>query len=558
MTQVAPVPAPSSRPGTNKPVNRDVRARPNIVLVLCDDLGFSDVGPFGSEIPTPHLDALAASGVRMTQMYNAARCCPSRASLLTGTYPTQADVGHMTETGAFFDQDGYRGRLGERVVTFAEALGAAGYRTAMVGKWHVGGPLGADAYGFDAERHSLPWDRGFERFFGTLLGAGSYFSPEGLLDGTRPYEVDDGFYYTDAIADRACAAVDDLAPGADPFVLYVAHTAPHWPLHAPEEDVEPHLGAYLGGWDRVRAERHERARSLGVVDPAWGIATRDEQVPEWAGSEHQAWEDRRMAVYAAQVTAIDRSVGRIVERLTAHEVRDDTLLVFLSDNGGCAELLKEEGQNPERRRSIARDGAPVAVGNRTDVAPGDEHTFQSYGRAWAQVSNAPFRRYKRWVHEGGIATPFVASWPAALPAGGVVHEPGHVVDVLATFLDAAGAPYPTERDGVAVHPLEGRSLLALLRGEASDGRRELCWEHEGNRAIRSGDLKLVAVQGGPWELYRMDLDRTERDDLADRYPRDVERLGARWERWADRTGVVPWPELLARAAANAGATEGSA
>ena len=453
----------------------------------------------------------------------------------------------MTETGAFLDHPGYRGRLGDGVVTFAEVLGASGYRTAMVGKWHVGGALGGDAYGFDPAKHALPWERGFERFFGTLLGAGSYYAPEGILDGDRPYEVGDDFYYTDVIADRACGTIDDFAAGPDPFVLYVSHVAPHWPLHALEDDVEAHLGAYRAGWEVCRAERHERARYAGVVDPSWSIASSDPQVAPWSSADDPAWDDARMAVYAAQITAVDRSVGRIVERLRHHELAEQTLVVFLADNGGCAEVLKEEGTNPERRRALARDGAPVAVGNRTGVTPGGEHTFQSYGQAWAQVSNAPFRRYKRWVHEGGISTPFIAAWPGVIPSGAIAHDPAHITDLFATFLDVARTPYLSERDGVPVHPLEGRSLRALLTGGSWDREAPIFWEHEGNRAVRAGDLKLVAVKGGPWELYRMDRDRTETDDLADRLDRDVRRLSAEWHRWAARTGVVDWDELLVRA-----------
>jgi arylsulfatase A-like enzyme len=497
-------------------------ARPNIVLVLCDDMGFSDIGCFGSEIPTPHLDDLAARGLRLTQMYNAARCCPSRASLLTGLYPTQAGIGHMTETGTDAIP-GYEGRLNPDTTTLAEALLAAGYRTGMVGKWHVGGRAawGRDV---DPERTPRPTDRGFERFFGTMNGAGSYYDPLTLLDGDEPTSAGDGFYYTDAIADRADRYLDEVGPGFDPFFLYVAHVAPHWPLHALPEDIEPHLGRYAAGWDALRVDRHDRMREIGLVGRAWDIERRDPQLPAWDEVPDPAWEDARMAVYAAQVTAVDRGVGRLVAKLRELGIEDDTAIVFLSDNGGCAELLP------------------------TNVAgsmPGAPDSFQSYGLPWARVSNTPFRRYKRWVHEGGISTPFVACWPGVIPAGHVDHQPAHLIDLMATFVDLAGAAVPRERAGHSVREPEGQTLVPVLEGRESERVGALGFEHEGNRAIRVGDLKLVSPYGEPWELYRMDDDRTETTDLAARYPRDVRRLESLYGDWARRTGVRPWEVLSA-------------
>jgi arylsulfatase len=491
-------------------------SRPNIVLVLCDDLGFSDIGCFGSEIPTPHLDELARGGVRLTQLYNAARCCPSRASLLTGLYPTQAGIGHMTETGTD-DLPGYSGRLADGTVTMAEALRGAGYRTAMVGKWHVGGPLLGRSGELDPRRNPRPTDRGFERFYGTLLGAGSYFTPASLTSGEEAVAPGEGFYYTDAIGDWAAAFIDEVG-AAGPFFLYVAHVAPHWPLHAPAEDVETHRGRYRAGWDAVRAARHDRLRDLGLVDRSWEVLDDEPLLPDWAGAD-RTWEDSRMAVYAAQVAAVDRSIGTIGAALRRQGIEDDTLLVFLSDNGGCAELLPT---------------------NLAGSAPGAADSFMSYGLPWARVSNTPFRRYKRWVHEGGIATPFIASWPGTTRAGHVDHSPAHVVDLLPTFLELAGVRAPAERDGVALPDLEGQSLLGVLQGGASTRSGPLGFEHEGNRAIRDGDLKLVAAHGEPWSLYRMDTDRTEVHDLAHRYPSDVRRLRARYDDWARRTGVLPW------------------
>lgn len=531
------------------------RTRPNIVLLFADDLGYSDLGCFGSEIDTPNLDALAASGVRLTQMYNAARCCPSRASLLTGMYPHQAGIGHMTVD---LGDRAYQGYLPDDVPTLPEILRDSGYATSMIGKWHVGGPWSTDPTDWrrlaGGPGHPRPLDRGFDHFFGTIGGAGSYFDPHTLMaDNTFIRGADPDFYYTDVIGDQAVSAIDRFAGGYRPFFLYVAHVAPHWPLHALTEDKERFRGRYLAGWDALRTDRHERAVEVGVVDGRWGMSPRDPHAPPWTDVQHRDWEDERMAVYAAQVFAMDRTVGRVMEALRRHGLERDTLVLFLSDNGGCAELLQED---PWSRMGIVvpetRDRRPVKIGNSTELRPGDSDTYMSYGLPWANVSNAPFRLFKSQVHEGGISTPFVASWPAAIPAGSIAHEPCHLVDLVASLLDAAGAALPPEWADRPTEPRAGESILPLLTGERWTRNDPIFWEHEGNRAVRAGEWKAVSRYRhspdggtyGPWELYDIPSDRAELDDRSGQEAARIDELSMRWGDWARGVGVRPWGPLL--------------
>ncbi len=515
---------------------------PNIVLILADDLGFSDLGCYGSEIRTPHLDRLAASGLRFTQLYNSARCCPSRASLLTGLYPHQAGVGHMTDDRG---TPSYQGYLNRSCVTVAEALRARGYTTLMSGKWHVGGGydiLHPDRWRPGDPAHPTPAQRGFDRFYGIVAGAGSYFYPRTLMrdDQFVPLDVSD-FYLTDAISDEAVRMVEEADPGR-PFFLHVTYTAPHWPLHAPAEDVARYEGTYRKGWDAVRTARHEELKGLGLVDKAWPISPRDEAGPPWEDAPHHDWEDRRMATYAAQVECMDRGIGRILDTLRRLGLEDDTLVMFASDNGGSAEFLAEEASAGERFRydTDPLDGRRMRVGNVPGLAPGPADTFMSYGRAWANVSNSPFRGFKRWVHEGGIATPFVVGWPGRVGGPAVTHQPAHVMDVFATCLDVAGAAYPVEHDGHAVTPMEGESLLPLLDGREWRREQPIFFEHEGNRAVRDGQWKLVAEFGGDWELYDLAGDRTELNDLSGRSASRVAAMASGYEDWARRCGVRAW------------------
>ena len=528
--------------------------RPNIVVILCDDMGFSDVGCFGSEISTPNVDQLAAGGIRFTQFYNTARCCPTRASLLTGLYPHQAGVGHMTEDRG---REGFQGELNKRCVTIAEVLKPAGYRAYAVGKWHVARNVKPDG-----PKHDWPRQRGFDRFYGTITGAGNYFDPGALArDNTAISPFADAeyrpaqYYYTDAIADQAVRFVAEHQrdrPG-QPFFLYVAFTAAHWPLHAKESDIAKYKGRYDAGYAPIRQARFKKEKELGLIDPSWKLSP---QWGDWARVTNQAWEARCMEVYAAQVDCMDQGVGRIVAELRQQGQWENTLIFFLQDNGACAEAIGRAGRMkradkptlpviaPETLRADVRGkqtrrGFPSLHG--PDIMPGPDDTFISYGKSWANVSDTPFREYKHWVHEGGISTPLIAHWPAGIQARGELRrQPGHLIDIMATCVDLAGAKYPAEFAGNKITPLEGRSLVPAFADQpiARDG---LFWEHEGNRAVRSGQWKLVAKSpAGRWELYDMEKDRTEMNNLAEKEPLLVRQLIAKWEAYARRANVLPW------------------
>jgi arylsulfatase A-like enzyme len=505
--------------------------RPDIVLILADDMGFSDLGCYGSEIATPNLDKLAATGLRFTQFYNAARCCPTRASLLTGLYAHQVGVGHMVQD---LGQPAYRGDLNTRCVTIAEVLRPAGYHTLMAGKWHV--------TPFSASKHNWPLQRGFEKFFGLIGSVRSYYDPPTLTRDNEPIRADKPFYLTDALTDQAVAYLDEFGRKREPFFLYVAYTAPHWPLHARAEDVARYRAKYRAGWDVLRQQRHQRQLTSGLVDARWSLTPRDTDAPAWTQTPDKEWQIERMAVYAAMIERMDQGIGRIVSKLRECGRAENTLLLFLSDNGGCAEEIPPDWRGkmfPE----TTRDGRPTRVGNIPSVLPGPDDTFQSYGLAWANASNTPFRLYKHWVHEGGIATPLIAHWPATIQKPAITHQPGHVIDLLATCVEVAGAEYPKTYQGRAILPLEGKSLLPVLQGQTRAGHQTLFWEHEGNRALRQGRWKLVARHQAAWELYDLEADRTETRNLADRHPDKVKDLTEQYERWARRCGVVEWEKF---------------
>ena len=521
--------------------------RPNIIVILADDMGFSDISPYGGEIRTPNLDRLANGGLRFTEFYNSARCCPTRASLLTGLYPHQTGVGHMTGDDGL---PGYRGDLNEQSVTIAQALKENGYRTYMSGKWHVTGHLGY--WTGDSTRtstHNWPLQRGFDRFYGTIIGAGSFYDPVTLTEGNTPIEPDSGeYYYTDAITERATGYVETHARefGEEPFFLYVSYTAPHWPLHAPPEDIARYAGRYDAGWDALREERRARMTDMGIINPDWPLTPRDPRVPGWedVAEEERAWYARAMEVYAAQVEIMDRGIGHIISALESTGQFENTLVMFLADNGGCAEILTPAWRGLFIARQT-RAGDSVAVGNDISNLPGPEESYQSYGPAWANASNTPFRRYKHWVHEGGIATPFIMHWPARYgEGGGLTREVGHIIDVMATSLDAARAAYPEEYVGSTITPLEGKSLLPIM-DETSFERGPLFWEHEGHRAVRIGKWKLVALARGEWELYDLEADRSEMNDLAEEMPQRAAEMAALYEAWAVRANVVALPNLQA-------------
>ncbi|MDP7578563.1 MAG: arylsulfatase [SAR202 cluster bacterium] len=522
------------------PLSNPTSNLPNIVLILCDDLGFSDIGCYGSEIRTPNLDQLASNGIRFTQMYNSARCCPSRAALLTGVHPHQTGVGHMSED---LGHPSYRGYLSPTVATVAEALRGNGYFTMMSGKWHLGGDYSINGP-IGSPNHPMPTQRGFDRFWGMLAGAGSYFNPSMIIDQEKPVKIEtQDFYLTDAISDKAVEMIEE-ANGLDrPFFLYTAYTAPHWPLHALEEDIARYEGIYRGGWDQLRTSRHEQLKGLGLLDSKWPISTRDVDSVPWTDAPNKEWEDVRMAVYAAQIDSMDRGIGRILAKLKQIDQDENTLTIFLSDNGGCAEFMREDPRTTESLRLdlVTSDGSQIRVGNEPSIRPGPADTYMSYDLQWASASNSPFRLFKRWVHEGGISTPFIMHWPAQIKQREVVHSAAHIIDITATCVEAAGAKWPTEVSGNPITPLEGESLMPIVGGSKWQRNQPICWEHEGNRAVRLGGWKLVSEFPGNWELYDMYEDRTELYDLAANNPEKVAEMVEIYRQWAERCGVLPWP-----------------
>jgi arylsulfatase len=508
------------------PAPRSDRPRPNVVVILVDDVGFSDVGCYGSEIPTPHIDALAAGGLRFSSFANTARCSTTRAALLTGLYPHQAGMGHLDGIRRPHSQ-GTHGRLHDRCVTLAEVLAQAGYHTSIVGKWHLG------------QQHGTPpWDRGFRRTATTQFGELAFPAEQSppatkvvYLDGRAvpadSPEVGGGEWYgTEMFTDWALKFVDDSLGQKMPFFLYVAHGAAHFPLKAPADVIARHRGRYRAGWDRLREERHRRQIELGLVDPIWPLSPRPADVPAW-DSLSDADRDRFdsiMAVYAAMIECIDTSVGRLVAGLRDRGVLDDTLILFLSDNGGNAE------SGP---RGLA-EGDPI----------GGPHSRVFLGMGWATLANTPFRRYKHFTHEGGIATPLIAHWPAGIAAdrrGGIEPAPGHVIDVMPTLVEVCDATYPAEHRGHHTLPCEGTSLVPAFAGQPIHRWKPIFWEHEGNKAIRSGRWKAVLKHGGPWELYDMEADRTELRDLAAERTAVRDLLVNQWTEWAASSFVDPWP-----------------
>ncbi len=519
-------------------------ARPNVVVILADDMGFSDIGCFGSEIRTPHIDRLAREGVALSSFYNAARCCPTRASLLTGLHPHNAGIGHM---GADLGSPAYQGFLREDAATIAEVLRTDGYRTLLSGKWHVGGDYDArrvDLWRPGDPRHPTPLQRGFDRFYGIVDGAGSLFEPHYLMEDDRRIEVTaPDYYFTAAVTDKAIEMVEESQRLEQPFFLYLGYTAPHWPLHAPPEDIARYDGLYLRGWDRIRAERHEALIGGGILERPWALSPRDAEAPAWSDCRLPDWEASRMAVYAAMIDCMDQGIGRLMGALARLGLDDDTLVFFLSDNGGCAELMAEDGWAKWYPDRLA-DGRTVHKGNRPELRPGGADSFMSYDLPWANASNAPFRLFKHWVHEGGISTPLLARWPARFGGPRVQHQPCQVVDLLPTILEATGARYSSETAGGPLQALNGESFLPLLEGRRWQREQPIFWEHEGNGALRQGQWKLVRRHGRPWELYDMEADRTELDDRAAREPERLRRMAREHAALCEASGVRDWDVLL--------------
>jgi len=534
--------------------------QPNIIVILSDDMGFSDIGCYGSEIETPNLDALAEDGLRFTQFYNTARCCPTRASLLTGLYPHQAGIGHMMNDRGV---DGYRGDLNKRCVTIAEALKPAGYRNYMSGKWHVTKVIDPQS---EADKHNWPLQRGFDRFYGTIHGAGSFFDPNTLTRGNTyispyadPEYQPEEYYYTDAISDHAVRYIQEhhYEHGEQPFFMYVAYTAAHWPMHALEKDIAKYKGKYDDGYQAIRDARYKRMLELGLIDAE---STVNWPIPEdWKEKEFLEWDIRNMEVYAAMIDNMDQGIGRITDALKGTGQWDNTLILFMQDNGGCAETYGRKNSDVGRDRAAKPELAPLAddylqpdmtpkqnragyamrVGRGSMAGPDD--TAIGYGKGWATVSNTPFREYKHWTHEGGISTPLIAHWPAKITRKGDLETtPSHLVDIMATCIEISGAAYPeTAHQGYLIKPMEGKSLLPVFQGKGLE-REAIYWEHEGNRAIRVGDMKLVSKgMKGPWELYNISKDRSEQNNLAKQKPELAERLAGMWDAYAHRANVFP-------------------
>lgn len=530
-------------------------SKPNIIVIMSDDMGYSDLGCYGGEIETPNLDRLAANGLRYTRFYNTGRCCPTRASLLTGLYAHQAGIGEMTGDGG---QRGYRGDLSRNAVTIAEALKPAGYRTYMAGKWHVTTQLKPDG-----DKSNWPLQRGFDHFYGTIIGAGSFFDPWTLTRGNDAITPDNDteykpeqFYYTNAISDHASRYVREHAAthANQPFFMYVAYTSPHWPLHALDKDIAKYKGRYDAGYETIREARFKRMKELGVIAD-WKLSPADASWKDVNESE-RSWEIRGMEVYAAMVDSMDQGIGRMIESLKVTGQLENTLILYLQDNGGCAETY---GRKPPKRPHPTeiipmgkdelqttifpvrtRDGRPVRNG--PEAMPGPADTYLAYGRNWANVSNTPFRQYKASNHEGGISTPLIAHWPKGISARNELrNEPGHLIDIMATCVAISGAEYPARFADHDILPMEGRSLTGGFTADR-DEERSLIFEHFGAAAIHKGPWKLVrAGQTRPWELYAIHDDRTELSDLSKKNPDMVRELSQLWEKEAERTYIYPKP-----------------
>ncbi len=539
--------------------NENEDTRPNIVVIMADDLGFSDVGCYGGEIHTPHIDYLADNGLRFTQFYNTSRCCPTRASLLTGLYNQEAGIGHMTMDE---HEPGYRGYLTENTVTIAEVLKQAGYHTGMVGKWHVSntnvkgdGPDSQEQldwlnhqaeYDQFSPLEQYPVNRGFEKYFGTIWGVVDYFDPFSLVNGTEPVKtVPDNYYHTDAINDSAAAYIRTFSKENKPFFLYVAENAPHWPVMALPEDIEKYKDTYKVGWDSIREARYNRMVAMGLIDPANDkLSPRWKDDLSWKDDPHQDWDARVMAVHAAMVDRMDQGIGRIIEALRQTGKLNNTLILFLSDNGASPEICADYGPGFDRPGET-RSGEKMVYAVEKNDMPGPETTYASIGPRWANVCNTPYRYWKAKSFEGGIHTPLIAFWPDGIKVdhGTFTNQVGHVMDFMATFTDLAHAQYPEQFNGHQITPMQGVSLLPVFSGEKIKDRGPLFNDHNGSRYARLDNWKLVALdQRSAWELYNLDDDGTELNNLASQHPGKVTALDSMWNKWAHENNVFPKPD----------------
>ncbi|RAV30263.1 arylsulfatase [Sinomicrobium soli] len=498
--------------------------RPNIILIMADDMGYSDLGCYGGEVDTPNIDMLASNGIRYRQFYNAARCCPTRAALMTGLYPHQAGMGWMA--AADMGTPEYQGDLNNTSVTIAEVLKTAGYKTYMSGKWH----LTNDRKTRGGVKDNWPRQRGFDRYFGIVPGGANYFTPVIYSNNTR-YKAPDGFYLTDAISDTSVVYLKDhFKTGKDtPFFMYVAYTAPHWPLHAPEKEIGKYRDVYTAGWDSIRKLRFQKQKELGLFPGTATLNPRDPGVPAWDDEPESTREEMamRMAIYAAQIDIMDQGIGRIVKALKENGALDNTLILFLSDNGACAEYISS---------------------GKSKSADGTADTFESYRIHWANVSSTPFKEYKHYTYEGGIATPFIVHWPQKTDGrlnNSFAKDYGHIIDVMATCVDVAGAKYPEVYKGKRITPMQGKSLLPNIEGK-SRPRGKIFWEHEANIALRDGRWKMVAKTASDHKfsksalrLYDLEADPAETRDLSSRYPERLEQMYKSWQAWGEEINVFP-------------------
>lgn len=517
--------------------------KPNIVFILADDLGYSDPGCYGGEIKTPNLDSLAKSGLRFTQFYNTTRCWPTRGALLTGYYAQQI---HRDALPELFG--GVRGVRQKWAPLLPELLRPAGYRSYVSGKWHIDGKtLGA----------------GFDRAL-IMNNGGNYFTARGSVRddvAVKPDTDESGYYLTTATADHAVECLKDHAANhaGKPFFQYVAFHAPHFPLQALPEDIAKYRDRYLDGWNAMRAARFARQKETGITNTVLSPLEREVGPPHvqagvleklgpgeinrpllWTEltEEQRRFQATKMAIHAAMVDRMDHEIGRVIAQLKAMGAFDNTLILFASDNGATAEML-------------VRDG-----GHDQQAEPGSAATYLSLGPGFSSACNTPHRRHKTWVHEGGISTPLIAHWPAGISAKNELrHTPAHVIDFVPTALELAGVELPTELNGEPVPTKPGRSLVAAFGKDETIARESLWWLHEGHRAIRVGDWKLVALKGEPWELYDLKTDRAEQNNLAGKMPEKVKELEAAWQKQTDEFTALAMKTRPAQAAPKAGAAE---
>lgn len=528
--------------------------RPNIILILADDLGYSDIGCYGGEVQTPNLDYLAANGVRFTSFYNSSRCCPTRASLLTGLYNQQAGIGEMTTDRK---APGYRGYMTENTITLAEALKAAGYHTGMAGKWHVSNTIEQPtkeehlkwlnhqaSYPYFSPVEQYPVNRGFEKYYGNIFGVVDFFDPFSLVNGTKAVEnVPANYYHTDAINDTSVSYIKEFSRDQKPFFLYVAHTAPHWPLQALPGDIKKYENTYKVGWDAIREARYKRMAEKGIIDPATTpLSPRIGKEVTWENNPDKEWDARAMAVHAAMIDRMDQGIGRLIAALRETGELDNTLILFLSDNGASPESCMRYGPGFDRPGET-RDGRKIYYPVNKDSMPGSQTTFASIGERWANVSNTPYQYAKAQSYEGGVRTPMIAFWPNGIKSkGGITLHLGHVMDFMPTFLDLAKAQYPATFNGKSITPYTGASLLPAFGNVDKTVSRTLYNEHFNARYIREGDWKLVSLANDTtWRLYKINQDETELNDLSVQHPDVVKRLSASWKMWANRNNVLPKP-----------------